>query len=53
MEPSTLPMLRVDLLNDVIEPVMFAHSAGPGGDVRIIQIYIYIYIPEDCTARYR
>ena len=38
-----MPMLHVDLLNDIIEPVTFACSAEPGGDVRIIHIYIYIY----------
>ena len=38
------PLCHVQLLNDVIEPVTFACSVGPGGDVRTIHIYIYIYI---------
>ena len=57
-----------ELLNDVVKPVTFERSAGPGGDVRTIHTYIYvrtihtyiyvrtihiyIHIPEDCTARY-
>ena len=51
MEPSTLP---VELLNDVIEPVMFAHIArGRGGGGRrtyYINIYTGMIIPEDCAA---
>ena len=38
----------IELLNDVIKLVTFAHSAGPGGNVRTI--HAYIYIPEDCTV---
>ena len=33
-----------ELLNDVIEPVTFARSAGPGSDVRTIHKIIYIHI---------
>jgi len=38
MEPSA------ELLNDVIEPVTFARSAEPVGNVRTLHNYIYIYI---------
>ena len=48
-EPSALHASYGELLNVVINLVTFARSAGSGGDVRTI----HIYIPEDCTARYR
>ena len=61
MESSTLPCFvcslkglgtrlasYVELLNDVIEPVTFARSAGPGGNG--CTIHIYIYILEDCAG---
>ena len=45
-EPSALPCfirIYIELLNDVIEPVMFACSVGLGGDVCTMHIYVYIH----------
>ena len=63
-EPSALPCFKskskqqtdplchasyVELLNDVIEPVTFARSAGPRGDVYTdVRIhYLWTYVPYE------
>ena len=39
----------IELLNDVIEPVTFAHSTGPGVTY-VLYMHTYIYILEDCAV---
>ena len=41
-QPGNHPLCS-ELLNDVTKPVTFARSAGSGGDICTIHMFIYIY----------